>query len=177
MIAYGEEIDFKLSLLSPSSVELLGDFDCGNGVINDYLKKDSCGDGGCVTYLVVDKATRKIIGFASLACSGIHYCIGSYRHTLPAIEIKYFAITSGLHKLPQDRKEKHYYFSDRVLCELIRCCNDITERIIGAEYIVLYSVPEAVSFYRRNGFKEYDKFMNSDNIRFLEGCTPMYLVL
>lgn len=177
MYTYGEEIEFELTVLSPNSDKLLGDFDCGTEVFNNYIRNDSYRDNSCVTYIVTDKAAHKTIGFASLACSGICFQVDNYRKTLPAIEIKYFAIVSEYQKLRQNRETEHLYFSDRILCELIKRCYDISTQIIGAEYIVLYSVPSAVWFYRRNKFNEYNQYMNPDNTLFLEGCTPMFMNL
>ncbi len=42
--------------------------------------------------------------------------------------------------------------------------------------IVLYSVPDAVEFYKRNNFLPLDEYRSFDD-DFTEGCTLMYLRL
>ncbi len=174
---YGVEIQFEFFKLSSSNGSLLEDFDCGNSAINEYFHKECREDSGSVTYLAVDRSSGKIVGVACLACSGILHVIGQYRNTIPAISIKYFAIKSDFHKMKHYPEEDHFYFSDQVLCDLIRICYNISENTIGAEYIILYAVPDAVKFYTRNGFKEFSEFMVPDNTRFLNECIPMYMRL
>ncbi len=60
---------------------------------------------------------------------------------------------------------------------ILKKCRTISETIIGARYIILYSVADAVRFYKRNMFEPYTKFMTQDKIRFLDGCTPMFMAL
>lgn len=49
--------------------------------------------------------------------------------------------------------------------------------MIGAAKIVLYAVPQAISFYKRHGFKEFGDTMYGDEGYYVEGCKPMYLDL
>ena len=53
----------------------------------------------------------------------------------------------------------------------------ISESVCGASHVVLYSVPEAVSFYQRNGFNKFIGDMEMPSKMFVEGCTPMFLNL
>lgn len=54
---------------------------------------------------------------------------------------------------------------------------DISRTIIGASSIALYSVPQAVTFYQRLGFKKFGDNMYGDKGDSIEGCEPMYLDL
>ena len=174
----GEDIPFEIVLFTSKYKNAVKDFDCGNEVINQYLTEQAYDDINAVTYLVINSDNKEVIGFISLCCSGIRYTTDeSFHVTLPAVEIKYFAIINSLHKLVFDDTDDHFYFSDKVLCEVLRMCRDISERIIGARYILLYAVDSAVRFYERNLFTPYTEFMSKDKIRFLDGCTPMFMEL
>ena len=52
-----------------------------------------------------------------------------------------------------------------------------TDTYCGANKIILYSVPDAVKFYERSGFKPFENYMLQSNERYLEGCIPMYFDL
>lgn len=174
---YGKEINYTVEKLSPDDVELLGDFCCGEAAIDRFLSSEASDAIDAVTYVCKNIDTQKIIGFATLSCSGIHYSYQNTRKTLPAIEIRYFAIAQEVQDLVFDETEPHFYFSDSFFLYMVKKCREITEEYIGARYILLYSVPNAKHFYERNFFKDYTEYMLADNISFLEGCIPMYMDL
>lgn len=177
MPQYGKEIQYVIDQLSPDDEKLLGDFYCGNEEINTFIKATRKEKTNHVTYLYKNIESGEVIGFASISCSGIRREIGKYSETIPAIEICYFAVVNELHKLVYDESDKHFYLSDAMLIDLIARCRIITERYVGADYLILYSVPDAVHFYRRNLFSDFGEFMVSDNRVYLEGCTPMMMWL
>ncbi len=177
MYQFGEEINYSIELLSPDNMKLLGDFSCGNESIDHYLHKRALEDTKNVCYLCRICDTNKIIGFASLACSGIYYKVDQYLETIPAIQISYFAVDAQIQKLPYDKMDLHYYFSDVFLCGILEKCREISDKYAGAEYIVLYAVPDAKHFYQRNLFQDYTEFMQRDHTRYLEGCIPMFMEL
>ncbi len=176
-VKFGYDINFEMRVLSPNDKELLGDFDCGNEVINDFAINKINQQSDYVTYVFEDTDVNKIIAFASLACSSIKYECQNVVQSLPAIEIKYFAIKKQLQKFKYGEDDDHFYFSDMILSKIILKCREISEKIVGANYIILYSVPDAVKFYTRNFFKDYSEYMLKDNISFLDGCKPMYMPL
>ena len=47
---------------------------------------------------------------------------------------------------------------------------ELSHDTIGAAKIVLYSVPQAVTFYKRYGFKMFGVTMYGDVGYFVEGC-------
>ena len=57
---------------------------------------------------------------------------------------------------------------------MISYMDDISHRIIWASKIVLYAVPQAISFYERHGFKEFGDTMYGDEGYYVEGCKPMF---
>lgn len=94
-----------------------------------------------------------------------------------AIEIKYFAV---------DKRYRHLRYSDaapetritlssNLFRYLVDHILDIAEKHIGAEYIVLYSVPKAKTFYERNMFHSFDQSMFGNSDPYLDGCIPMYM--
>ena len=64
-----------------------------------------------------------------------------------------------------------------MLCEVLKKLIEISEEAISFDYILLYSVPEAVNFYRRNGFYEFTEFMKKDSYNYIDGCIPMFFTL
>lgn len=173
---YGDEVQYEMKKLSPDDEESLGDFNCGNNEIDDYLKNRRKREEafGAVTYIYKERRTEKVIAFASISCSGIRYEYQNVIQTIPAIEVRYFAVLNELHKMVFDKTDKHFYLSDKLFCDLIGKCREISVNHIGADYMILYAVPDAVRFYKRNAFKDYIEYMASDKNRYLEGCTPMY---
>lgn len=95
--------------------------------------------------------------------------------TIPAIEIKYFALSTNVQRLLYSQEEWHYYFSDMLLGMVMFKCSEISEKVIGAKYITLYSVPRGKKLYERLGFREFIDDMNRNKIMFLDGCTPMFI--
>lgn len=60
---------------------------------------------------------------------------------------------------------------------MISYMSDLSHEKIGAAKIVLYSVPQAISFYKRHGFKTFGKTMYGDEGYYVGGCEPMYFDL
>lgn len=68
-------------------------------------------------------------------------------------------------------------FSDMLFSEVIGNIYNFTDNYCGADKVILYSVPDAESFYTRNGFKRFERFMLQSTSIFVDGCIPMYLSL
>ena len=81
------------------------------------------------------------------------------------------------HKVFPDADEDGGHWSDYCLNYLLYEINIITENVCGAEHVVLYSVPEAVSFYKRNSFESFTDLMQMPSNYFVDGCVPMFLNL
>lgn len=153
---------------------LLNSFDCGNDVINDYFKHKAIDDDDVTTFGFLND--QNIVSLVSLCCTGIMLESGNKIQIIPAVEIKMFATSEnyqhGLHPSGDDYKWSEYCL-DKTIAFII----NFTENYCGASKIVLYSVPNAVNFYIRSGFKKFEKFMRPSEKRFLDGCVPMYMVL
>lgn len=173
--AFGKDIPFKVVLLTEDTYHFVRGFKCGNTSINDYLQTKALFDDLGTTYLVIDTKDSVAIGYCTMCCSGITFRYQNNVRTLPSIEIRYFAITNRLHKLLFDDIEEHYYFSDYILGYFMNKCSEISEEHLAARYILLYSVKDAVNFYKRIGFTEFTDFFEPDQYRYIDGCKPMYI--
>ena len=174
---YGETIRLSIpKLLSKDDIEKTKYFDCGNEVINDYLKKHAYEDSRATTFVIYDIENNCIINYYSLSCSGFVLDYNSHFTIYPAVEIKMFAI---------DEQYKHIIYSpddnltlsDYIFGNVISRIYDFTENECGADKVILYSVPKAENFYIKNGFIRFQDFMLQSESVFLDGCIPMYMDL
>lgn len=178
MTQYGNSINLSDPIkMTKNEINLVKDFDCGNEVINEYLKSKSHCDPQTVTYIVIDNDNGSVICYYSLSCSGF-VIESNHKFTIyPAVEIKMFAIDENYQHMPYSEDIEDGSFSDILFSDVIGFIYDFTENYCGADKIILYSVPDAKSFYIRNGFTEFMEYMLKSESWFLDGCVPMYLDL
>lgn len=174
---YGRDIPIRIEILSQTNQKLTRYFFCGNGTIDAYFQREAAHDPTVVTYLVIDEANEKPVACLSVACSAIFLSERKQFSTLlSAMEVVYFAVDVDYQGLPyrpgDDRSLSHYIFS--YMLELLR---DISHRTIGAAKVVLYSVPEARTFYERLEFVPFETTMFGDKGTFVTDCVPMYFDL
>ena len=112
----------------------------------------------------------------TIACSAIFTDTDKkdvFSTILSAMEIKYFAVDESYKHIPYVKGSSltlsHYIFS-----YMLEYMKEISHNSIGASKIVLYSVPQAINFYKRCKFKEFGEAMYGDEGYFVEGCLPMY---
>ena len=80
--------------------------------------------------------------------------------------------------MPLDKDSTRYETLSRALFGLlIKYIENITRNYVGATHISLYSVPQAINFYKRSGFVEFDSYMQRDKKNYIARCTPMFLTL
>ena len=154
-------------------------FSCGQHYIDNYFKSKMLCDTKSVPYCFwADDNRKELVGIAALSCSGIIIKSANSFHITPAIEVKIFAVDEKYqHKVFPDADEDGGHWSDYCLNYLLYEINIITENVCGAEHVVLYSVPEAVSFYKRNSFESFTDLMQMPSNYFVDGCVPMFLNL
>ena len=174
---YGQEIKKSSLRLTIEEKESVQSFNCGNEVINDYLKNKACDDTQAVTFIVKDMDSSEVICYYSLSCSGL---ILEHGHAnkitvYPAVEIKMFAIDEKYQHLPYSEDADEGNLSDMLFSDVISYIYDFTDNQCGADKIILYSVPDARSFYIRNGFCEFREFMKPSESWFTDDCEPMYM--
>ncbi len=146
-------------------------FKCGNEVIDaDFV--DTEFDRRYVSYVVTDDSNGNIIAIYSLSCSACIYTIYEKTYFVPSAEIALFAVDQRYQDIKF--KDGDDCLSSAILSELLYFIFNITDNTIGAPKIVLYATPNAVPFYSKCGFVEFQKDMLQNQDRFLDGCTPMY---
>ncbi|MBQ8401765.1 MAG: hypothetical protein IJX14_07545 [Clostridia bacterium] len=175
----GDDILLRKEVLTPKNIALLQDFSCGNPAIDAFFQEKAADSIREVTYIFVDTERNCAAAAISLSCSAIPVMEGDrYYDAVPAVEITYFAVEERYQKMMQTHDREDGYFSDYILCDIISTIYTFTEEVCGASHVLLYAVPDAVHFYKRNFFTEIDEsFMLVKNKQYLEGCIPMLLAL
>lgn len=186
---YGNEISYDYALLRPEDNDRLQVFSCGNTKLDSFIHDDLITDNSVntedgLTYKVWDLNNRNIIGIVSLAASGIIHHQDSYIRLLPAVKIDVFAIDSNYQKIHYDEDSKnnpnpdeHYYFSDDIMGTFISLIRDISDHELLANYILLYADTKAYRFYERNGFLNFETFMEKEKNMEINKNIPMYMQL
>lgn len=82
-----------------------------------------------------------------------------------------------MENVKNDKENENLTYGDVFLANVISSIADFTDNICGGECIVLYSVPEAEHFYKRNYFQNFKSFMSPDQSIVNEDCIPMFYVL
>lgn len=155
-------------------------FNCGNSELDDFLKNKALKDldsGKSVTKLVIlEDNNIDVMAYYSLNCSSIIMNSHGKNNFSPAVEIKVFAMNNK-YQHTVSKEDKDFTLSDLAFCKIIEEINNFSSNVCGAENIILYSVPKAVNFYKRNGFTNFEDYMIKNDERYLRGCEPMWLRL
>lgn len=178
---YGSDVSIDIRKYSEDTVRYVSNFNCGNQNLNRLIWEDFI-SGSTVAYLFIDTEDDKLVAYCSLSCSGIMTLakdaapgVIDPRTIIPSIEIKFFAVDNKYRSLKMEKASTRY---DTLSASIFQYCiyiaNQITSENVGAKALLLYSVPKAHNFYKRNGFEEFTKEMSEDNARFVSGCIPMY---
>lgn len=187
MYRYGENISYDCNLLERSDIEQLKVFDCGNEVVNLYIRNELVRNNEIqnidgLHYKFFDLDTQEIIAVVALASSGIIHTMTNYTHILPAIKIDILAVDMKYQKLHYNKEsemsnipDEHYYFSDEIMGNIIKFCREISNEKVLADYIVLYADRNALRYYERNCFEDFSKFMVGEQNQEINENIPMYM--
>lgn len=187
----GKDVNYRTVILDEENINSTNLFDCGNSAINSFLKfnaLESSDNNEAKTYIFLNELENKVIGFFSLRCSAIYCDIsvskednksntdGGRTINFPAIEIDYFAIDIEYQGLKYDEIDDDELFtlSDALFGDILGICLEVS-KIIAFKFLILYSVPNAINFYKKHNFKEFYIFMNRINNMHVEDCMPMFL--
>ena len=142
-------------------------FDSGYTVFNEYLQNS---DDSAVIHYVMDADTDDLIAYFSLLASALLYGDPANLNAVPAIELKMFAL---------DRRYHGSELSSELLDAVITTIQLYANRYIGADVIVLYSVPVdgVMKLYKSKGFIEVGDLLTAFKDQFTEGCIPMYMAM
>ncbi|MBR6923228.1 MAG: hypothetical protein IKH50_01685 [Oscillospiraceae bacterium] len=176
---YGQDITKETLRFTEEEKDTAQSFNCGNEVIDNYLKTKAYKDPQAVTFIVKDVNEDSLICYYSLSCSGLalDHGIGGKITIYPAVEIKMFAIDEKYQHTQFSEDPEEGNLSDYLFYDVISHIFKFTDEQCGADKIVLYSVPEALNFYSRNGFSTFEDYMKPSSDWFTDGCIPMYLDL
>jgi len=153
-------------------------FSCGDrdkyGALDDYIQQKARCDNDTVSYLIHDEASA--VAIFALSCTALTAIENGVPMPIPAVEIRIFAL---------DEKYQHtsiensgYTIGDFVLSVCLEYIQRMRKTSFGASNAVLYAnSEESQKFYRRNGFYDFEEYMQSSSDPFLDGCFPMYLPL
>lgn len=175
---FGENVKYSIKNgLSSVDYSLIEDFSCGNLEIDNAIKRKNLD-----TYtvkVIIDNNRNCMIGFIAYQASGITLSYENTVITKPALQVGYFAIDSKYQHLPyiDEKTDDRYNLSDHIFNNFLKHFRKISEKILYLDYIILYSVPDAKSFYLRNCFEDFSCYMNSDKYPYLEGCSAMYMCI
>ena len=181
---YGNEVRRSmLTIVKPEDRKRLQAFYCGHEVLDNYISNEIFEkyEQQGLHFIITNLKNDDVIGFVSLATSGIIHKVDNYLHNCPAIKIDVFAIDCKYQKMhiseESEKSEDHFYLSDLILADVIQHCREIDEKYALIDYIILYADKRAERFYIRNQFMHYEQFMEKENYMELTDTIPMYMDL
>ncbi len=177
---YGCDYHITFRQLTKDDADMLNQFDCGNDGINNFIQNESLSSSKDVTYTFIDEDSNNIIAFCAIRCTGISVNETDGRETYitsyPAVEIDFFAVDDSYRSIPlYEGAEKYDTLSSAMFLFMISKIKQISSTVIGANNICLYAVPQAVTFYERCGFTEFEPYMWRDEAPFTQSCVPMFV--
>ena len=174
---YGCEIELSVETLSFKHKKYLKAFSCGKESLDEYFKTKALDDEDATTHIFIDKEAKKPIALVSLSCSGIMLNSSTKFYIYPAVEIKMFALNEEYKNLKySNEKNDNEKLSDKIFNYIIfKLICDFTDNYCGAGRIVLYSLPDKVSFYKdRHNFCDFVELMYPNDEMYLKDCVPLY---
>lgn len=176
-------IDTKLEIvkLEQETACYIDNFDCGNHLINNYLREEAIEFCVAKTYLFVSSERSKLIGFFSLCADNMIESLmidGQENLTFAgsSIRIHMFAIDKefqGKKDLFLNNKEITYaHFLLSFCIELIQ---NLVKDNLGASFITLFSTKQGIGLYKNIGdFEELDSDYRMIPDAQNNDCIPMY---
>lgn len=175
---------------SDISEDVIRKFNCGNQDMSEYLhfqaKKDAA-ESKCVTYVLVDSTKTRIYAYATISAYAMYYYEDAEKYhtkpmtddgnvlvTIPSVEIKMFAIDKALKGqvayIMDSERKRHY--STIFFQWLLEMLYYMSMSVIGFQMIFLRANEEGYRLYSRNGFTEYDQYLDTYDAK-SGNCIPM----
>jgi len=157
------DIDFYIDTVCDD----VSGFESGHYVFDKYLCNSN---DSAVIHYIMDANTDKIIAYFSLIASALLYGDPNDLNAISAVELKMFAL---------DKNYQGLGLSPILLEAIIKTIEHYTNNFIGADAILLYSVPVpyVIGLYESNGFQQVEGSLTAFRSEFTEGCVPMYKAL
>lgn len=178
---YGEEIKVERKLLTVDDIELIGGFrgDPDDVDFLEFLKEYAIDETISRTYIYRNTANGEAVAFCSLSCSTIaeekNDGLMSYA---PAILVDKFMVDLRYRHIQYFRDNDKHVLASMIFLDMIEYIEELVKKVIGAQYIVLYSVQEAHNFYRnRCDMEDFKEYMRRTNDFRTNDCIPMFWVI
>ncbi|AEB77354.1 GNAT family N-acetyltransferase (plasmid) [Clostridium botulinum] len=149
----------------------IGDFQCKieDKPMESFLKCeaitcDRMGEGN--TFLLVGE--DDVIGYYTIKCNAMQFRVDNMNKVYPAIEISRLAV---------DYRYERQGYGSAILNYILESIYELKKEV-GIKYVMLFSVPSAISFYKdKFKFLEFPEDVNILPAWELDGCKGMYAVL
>lgn len=172
------------------SDNVINNFDCGNKDMSDYLHKQAREDTSkskCITYVLLDNTKNRIYAYATISAYAMYYYEDAEKYhtvpvtddgqilvTIPAVEIKMFAIDKALRGqtaflLDPDKQRRYSTIFFQWFLEKLYY---MSMSVIGFQMIFLRANTDGYKLYINNGFARYDKYINTYDAK-SEDCIPL----
>jgi len=166
-----QNYEFELLTADKLPKDIIGGFTCGNNELDKYAYLHD--RQTCRTYCFVDRL--ELVAIASVSCTALILDTGYGYMLYPAIEINAFAMRESYQKVYIP--DHQCMLSDLIFSQFLVHSKYVLANYCHADYITLYSIPEKVGFYERNGFKPFiQQFVAKSSIE-TQMCIPMFLNL
>lgn len=179
-MTYGKDIKFDVYKLDEKYKMQMEQFSCGSDELDKYLKEEALSqmeNGQSITKIILEKESGKILAYYSLAAASIVMENHKHNYFSPAVEVKMYAVADELHGLAFSEDIDDGTFSENLFSSIIGEIYELSEKKIGIANVILYSVPDAVDFYKKIGFESFEEYMMKNDDGYLHGCKPMWLSL
>lgn len=177
---WGNQVNLKYDKLNNDNISYISKFKCENREMERFFKNEALKDNESVTYLSIDEERDVIVSILTISATAIFMMKPNkrkdYNYFISAIEVKKFAVNTE-YKHMKYSEDRDTTLSMELFMRYIDQIHIISQEIVGASKIVLYSVPEAYNFYKKCRFRDFDSFMQKDDTPYLKGCKPMFLSL
>lgn len=162
-------------------VTLANSFDCGNIIINKFLKSgDALDKNQGITYVMLSEAKDFIIGYYNICAGRVDRVeiIGEEKFYEPmggSVNINYLAIHSNFQRTQiAEYKNRKIYLGDYIL----RDCEKRILRLrkeIGVAFVTLNSTKEGYHLYHeRNSYEDFDEDMSTFVQKSDVSCYKLY---
>ena len=176
-VTYGEQLSIGLNKTSNDCSQDVQGFNCGDPAFNEWIADDAA-NPGCVSLCFTNQENGELIAYASIACSSVQVSVpGGFLNSRPAVEVRLFAVSADYQHMPffDDPSHPEYTLSVFLFFYLLTYITELAESKVGAELVVLNSVPRAYTFYKNKiGFADLEEDMQIAPSLQTDGCKSMY---
>jgi hypothetical protein len=161
--------------------DLAKKFDCGNAVINNFLRDGNALDANQgVTYVLLSDEKDYIVGYYNIEVGRVDQIeiVGDdiyYRPMGGTVNINYLAIHNDFQRYKIAEVDgKNIYLGDYLLRDCEKKVLELRNKV-GVSFITLYSTDEGYNLYHdRNCYEDFEDDMNTFVQETDSGCYKLY---